>query len=89
MDPARPVQQWAAVARALEGLNEEEESKPTEQLTEDGCRHNHERRHHHKAQNDEGRAAVVVKVMADGRGSIEDLQQQNDKHGGGVTLQRV
>lgn len=88
MDPARQVQQRAAVPRALEGLHEEEEPKLTEQLAEDGRRHDHEGRHHHKPENDEGGAAVVVKVTADGRGSIEDLQKQSDKHRG-VTLQRV
>lgn len=88
VDAARPVQQWALVPRPLEGLNEEEEPKPAEQLAEDGRCHDHEGRHHHKPQNDEGGAAVVVKVTADGGRGIEDLQKQNDRHRG-VTLQRM
>lgn len=82
VDAARPVQQRAAVARALEGLKEEEEPKPSEQLAEDGSCHHHEGGHHHEPQNDEGRAAVVVKVTADGKGSMEDLEKQSDNHGG-------
>lgn len=83
VDAARPVQQRAAVPRALKGLNEEEEPKSSEQLAEDGSCHDHEGGHHHKPQNDEGRAAVVVKVTADGKGSMEDLKKQSDNHGGG------
>lgn len=89
MDPSHPVQQWAAVLGALERLNEEKEAKPAEQLAEEGCCHDHEGRHHHKPQNDEGGAAVVVKVMADGRGGIEDLQKQSDKHRGGHAPEAV
>lgn len=88
VDAARPVQQRAAVPRTLEGLNEEEEPKPSEQLAEDGSCHDHEGGHHHKPENDEGRAAVVVKVTADGKGSMEDLEKQSDDHRG-VRLERA
>lgn len=76
MDAARPVQQTPSVPGTRDGLNEKQESKPSEQPAEDCGRHDHERRHHHKAKDDEGGAAVVIKVLADGRGGVKDLRGQ-------------
>lgn len=52
VDGACAVQQPPSVPGTSDGLNEEKQSKPSEEAAEDGSCHNHQWRHHHKAQND-------------------------------------
>lgn len=77
MDAAGPVHQLPAVPGAPDWLNKEQDSEPAEKTAEDRGRHNHQWRHHDEPQDDEGGAAVVIEVAADGGRSVEDLRGTN------------
>lgn len=78
-DAACPIQQLPSVLGTYYWLHEQQDPKLSHQPTEDCSCHNHKWRHYHKAKNDEGGAAVVVKVTADGGRGIKDLQGQTHK----------
>lgn len=82
LDSSHPVQQPPSVPRPGERLEEKKEPELPQQPAENRRRQNYEGRHYHKAQDDEGGAAVVVEVAADSCRGVEDLEGQSKKSPG-------